>query len=79
MFFGESIHVEMFIFVKDYLNCSDLTLVLSLSSNRLNTIMDSDRVLVMHAGKVVEFDSPSALRKKENQFFRNFCMEETNE
>uniref|UniRef100_A0A8C1T8S2 ATP-binding cassette, sub-family C (CFTR/MRP), member 10 n=1 Tax=Cyprinus carpio TaxID=7962 RepID=A0A8C1T8S2_CYPCA len=30
-------------------------------AHRLNTIMDSDRVLVMHAGKVVEFDSPSAL------------------
>ncbi|XP_053368772.1 ATP-binding cassette sub-family C member 10 [Clarias gariepinus] len=47
-------------------------------AHRLNTIMDSDRVLVMQAGKVVEFDSPSSLRKKEIQFFRNFYMEETN-
>lgn len=48
-------------------------------AHRLNTIMDSDRVLVMHAGKVVEFDSPSALRKKEIPFFRNFYTEETND
>uniref|UniRef100_A0AAR2KFC1 ATP-binding cassette, sub-family C (CFTR/MRP), member 10 n=1 Tax=Pygocentrus nattereri TaxID=42514 RepID=A0AAR2KFC1_PYGNA len=33
-------------------------------AHRLNTIMDSDRVLVMHAGKVAEFDSPAALCKK---------------
>ncbi|KAI5626621.1 multidrug resistance-associated protein 7 isoform X1, partial [Silurus asotus] len=48
-------------------------------AHRLNTIMDSDRVLVMHAGKVVEFDSPSALRHKETKFFRNLYTEETNE
>lgn len=38
-------------------------------AHRLNTIMDSDRVLVMHAGKVVEFDSPDALRQKEDSVF----------
>uniref|UniRef100_A0A7N8XRB5 ATP-binding cassette, sub-family C (CFTR/MRP), member 10 n=1 Tax=Mastacembelus armatus TaxID=205130 RepID=A0A7N8XRB5_9TELE len=32
-------------------------------AHRINTIMDCDRVLVMHAGKVVEFDSPAALCK----------------
>lgn len=67
------------LFIKTHLNFCDLTLALFLSSNRLNTIMDSDRVLVMHAGKVVEFDSPSALCKKEIQFFRNFYTEETND
>lgn len=41
--------------------------------------MDSDRVLVMHAGKVVEFDSPSALRKKEIRHFKTFYTEETND
>uniref|UniRef100_A0A8C1YN95 ATP-binding cassette sub-family C member 10 n=1 Tax=Cyprinus carpio TaxID=7962 RepID=A0A8C1YN95_CYPCA len=39
-------------------------------AHRLNTIMDSDRVLVMHAGKVVEFDSPSALCQREDSVFQ---------
>ncbi|XP_062400248.1 ATP-binding cassette sub-family C member 10 [Sardina pilchardus] len=38
-------------------------------AHRLNTIMDSDRVLVMHAGKAVEFDSPAALSQREDSFF----------
>ena len=32
--------------------------------------MDSDRVLVMDAGKMVEFDHPHELIKKENGHFR---------
>ncbi|KAK7127960.1 hypothetical protein R3I93_020518 [Phoxinus phoxinus] len=39
-------------------------------AHRLNTIMDSDRVLVMHAGKVVEFDSPAALCQRMDSFFQ---------
>ena len=31
--------------------------------------MDSDRVLVMHAGKVVEFDAPAALLQKDQSLF----------
>lgn len=34
------------------------------------TIIDFDRVLVLRAGKVVEFDAPSALLDKENGVFR---------
>ncbi|XP_051528611.1 ATP-binding cassette sub-family C member 10-like isoform X2 [Myxocyprinus asiaticus] len=39
-------------------------------AHRLNTIMDSDKVLVMHAGKVVEFDSPAALCQREDSIFQ---------
>ncbi|KAJ6651178.1 hypothetical protein lerEdw1_000730, partial [Lerista edwardsae] len=40
-------------------------------AHRLNTILDSDRVLVMHAGKVAEFDSPDVLSKKHDSLFRH--------
>uniref|UniRef100_A0A3Q3X7J8 Uncharacterized protein n=1 Tax=Mola mola TaxID=94237 RepID=A0A3Q3X7J8_MOLML len=38
-------------------------------AHRINTIMDSDRVLVMHAGKMVEFDSPAALCQSDHSVF----------
>lgn len=38
-------------------------------AHRINTIMDSDRVLVMHAGKVVEFDAPAALLQNDRSLF----------
>ncbi|XP_040286791.1 ATP-binding cassette sub-family C member 10 isoform X3 [Bufo bufo] len=40
-------------------------------AHRLHTIMDSDRVLVMHAGKVAEFDSPRILSSnRDSHFYR---------
>lgn len=39
-------------------------------AHRINTIMDCDRVLVMHAGKVVEFDSPAALCRSDHSIFQ---------
>ncbi|XP_075719658.1 ATP-binding cassette sub-family C member 10 [Rhinoderma darwinii] len=40
-------------------------------AHRLHTIMDSDRVLVMHAGTVAELDSPTILsRSKDSHFYR---------
>ncbi|XP_019356117.1 ATP-binding cassette sub-family C member 10 isoform X1 [Alligator mississippiensis] len=39
-------------------------------AHRLNTILDSDRVLVMHAGKVAELDSPDVLSKREDSLFQ---------
>uniref|UniRef100_A0ACB8GAD0 Multidrug resistance-associated protein 7 n=1 Tax=Sphaerodactylus townsendi TaxID=933632 RepID=A0ACB8GAD0_9SAUR len=40
-------------------------------AHRLNTIMDSDRVLVMHAGKVAELDSPAVLSEKQDSMFQH--------
>lgn len=39
-------------------------------AHRINTIMDSDRVVVLDKGEVVEFGSPRDLMKKEGTFAR---------
>lgn len=39
-------------------------------AHRINTIMDCDRVLVMHAGKVVEFNTPAALCQTDHSIFQ---------
>lgn len=49
---------------ESFTNCTRLTI-----AHRLNTIMDSDRVLVMDAGRVVEFDVPHLLLQREDGFF----------
>uniref|UniRef100_A0A674NGK0 ATP-binding cassette, sub-family C (CFTR/MRP), member 10 n=1 Tax=Takifugu rubripes TaxID=31033 RepID=A0A674NGK0_TAKRU len=39
-------------------------------AHRINTIMDCERVLVLHAGKVVEFDTPAALCQMDRSIFQ---------
>ncbi|XP_015846686.3 ATP-binding cassette sub-family C member 10 [Peromyscus maniculatus bairdii] len=43
-------------------------------AHRLNTILNSDRVLVLHAGRVVELDSPSALRSQPKSLFQQLLQ-----
>ncbi|NXY66448.1 MRP7 protein, partial [Callaeas wilsoni] len=40
-------------------------------AHRLNTILDSDRVLVMRAGRVAELDSPTHLSQKDGSLFQH--------
>jgi ABC-type multidrug transport system fused ATPase/permease subunit len=42
-------------------------------AHRIRTIADFDRVLVMNAGEVVEFDRPYRLMRQEDSLFRSMC------
>jgi len=55
---------------EQFSSCTVLTI-----AHRLNTIMDSDRVMVLDKGKVMEFDSPSALLKDQNSMFYSLAKE----
>lgn len=47
-----------------FANCTRLTI-----AHRLNTIMNSDRIMVLDKGKVVEFDTPKNLLLNPNSYF----------
>ena len=38
-------------------------------AHRINTILDSDRILVLNHGKVAEYDTPSVLIRKRGLFY----------
>ncbi|KWU42263.1 P-loop containing nucleoside triphosphate hydrolase protein [Rhodotorula sp. JG-1b] len=44
-------------------------------AHRLNTIMDCDKILVMNAGSVAEFDSPQNLLAEPDSIFRSLATE----
>ncbi|SJL03580.1 related to YCF1-Vacuolar ABC transporter responsible for vacuolar sequestration of glutathione-S-conjugates [Armillaria ostoyae] len=44
-------------------------------AHRLNTIIESDRVLVMEAGKMAEFDTPQALLSKQDSIFYSLASQ----
>jgi ABC-type multidrug transport system fused ATPase/permease subunit len=46
-------------------------------AHRLNTIMDSDFILVMDDGRAAEFDNPKALLKKSGGLFRELVEAST--
>jgi ATP-binding cassette subfamily C (CFTR/MRP) protein 4 len=41
-------------------------------AHRLDTVMDSDKILVLESGRVVEFDAPEVLLQNVNGFFYNY-------
>ena len=38
-------------------------------AHRINTILDSDRIIVLQQGKVAEFDTPAALVERRGLFY----------
>ena len=47
-----------------FTDCTILTI-----AHRLNTIMDSDRVIVLDQGKIAEYDSPQVLLSNKDSIF----------
>jgi len=45
-------------------------------AHRLNTVMDSDRILVMKDGNIAEFDSPATLLAKDGGLFKSMAEAE---
>jgi len=53
---------------ENFSNCTILTI-----AHRLNTVLDYDSILVMDAGKVVEYDSPETLMSNTDSLFFNLA------
>lgn len=48
-------------------HCTDVTVIII--AHRIQTILDTDRVLVMENGKMIEFDAPNNLLKNSQSTF----------
>lgn len=55
---------------EEFADCTVLTI-----AHRLNTIMDSDRVLVLDKGTIVEFDKPQTLLENKTSIFHGMAKD----
>ncbi|KAI8057978.1 ABC metal ion transporter [Syncephalis plumigaleata] len=55
---------------REFKNCTILTI-----AHRINTVMDSDRILVLEGGQVAEYSSPTELIKKGDSIFYGLAKE----
>lgn len=55
---------------KEFSECTVITI-----AHRLNTIIDSSRVLVLDKGQIAEFETPSALLENKQSIFFGMCKD----
>ena len=55
---------------REFRHCTVLTI-----AHRLHTILDSDRVMVLEEGRMVEFDRPGRLLEDQGSRFRFFAQQ----
>ncbi|KAG0301037.1 hypothetical protein BGZ98_008669 [Dissophora globulifera] len=55
---------------REFAGCTVLTI-----AHRINTIMDSDRILVLEKGGVVEFDAPQVLLQRKDSMFHSLASQ----
>jgi ABC-type multidrug transport system fused ATPase/permease subunit len=62
--------------VREFRNVSHPATILAIA-HRLDTILDSDRIMVFEAGQLVEFDTPARLLRNPNGFLTKLVASES--